>query len=177
MYQCTINLCLPSHRNQIGQGENIWKPHQLKIPVLFIQCSLCLLGLLLPEDGQKVMIQLKRFFTAARVNPLWSPPLLPVADSVFIDILAGTWAWFLWWNQNLSRTSWTDKTFDPSGFWCKTRWFRSIQNDCATSADLNAISLVQWNSIGSKSLGAAFMDYSPLLYRDYDKPEHHWNHC
>ncbi|CAK9072509.1 Uncharacterized protein SCF082_LOCUS35655 [Durusdinium trenchii] len=42
-----------------------------------------------PEDGSKVMAQLKRFFTAARVNPLWSPPLLPVADAVFIDILSG----------------------------------------------------------------------------------------
>eukprot|EP00435_Cladocopium_sp_Y103_P074394 s24_g48.t1 len=41
------------------------------------------------EDGQKVKTQLKRFFTAARVNPLWSPPLLPVADAVFIDILSG----------------------------------------------------------------------------------------
>lgn len=35
------------------------------------------------------MSQLKRFFATARVNPLWSPPLLPVADAVFIDILAG----------------------------------------------------------------------------------------
>ena len=35
------------------------------------------------------MAQLKRFFTAARLNPLWSPPLLPVADAVFIDILSG----------------------------------------------------------------------------------------
>lgn len=41
------------------------------------------------QDGSKVMAQLKRFFTAARVNPLWSPPLLPVADAVFIDILSG----------------------------------------------------------------------------------------
>ncbi|CAJ1402624.1 unnamed protein product [Effrenium voratum] len=42
-----------------------------------------------PEDGTKVLAQLKRFFAAARVNPLWSVPLLPVADAVFIDILAG----------------------------------------------------------------------------------------
>ena len=41
------------------------------------------------QDGQKVKAQLKRFFAAARVNPLWSPPLLPVADAVFIDILSG----------------------------------------------------------------------------------------
>ena len=41
------------------------------------------------QDGQKVKTQLKRFFAAARVNPLWSPPLLPVADAVFIDILSG----------------------------------------------------------------------------------------
>ncbi|OLQ11172.1 hypothetical protein AK812_SmicGene5021 [Symbiodinium microadriaticum] len=41
------------------------------------------------EDGPKVMAQLKRYFAAARVNPLWSPPVLPVSDAVFIDILSG----------------------------------------------------------------------------------------
>lgn len=92
IYRCTINVCLPSHRNQVGQGENNWECINQRYQCFFLQSSLCLLGIPMFEDGQKVMIQLKRFFTAARVNPLWSPPLLPVADSVFIDILAGTWA-------------------------------------------------------------------------------------
>eukprot|EP00930_Biecheleria_cincta_P002849 TRINITY_DN10382_c0_g1_i1.p1 TRINITY_DN10382_c0_g1~~TRINITY_DN10382_c0_g1_i1.p1 ORF type:complete len:1759 (-),score=371.24 TRINITY_DN10382_c0_g1_i1:14-5290(-) len=41
------------------------------------------------EDAPKVMTQLRRFLAAARLNPLWAPPLLPVSDSVFIDILSG----------------------------------------------------------------------------------------
>eukprot|EP00931_Biecheleriopsis_adriatica_P048244 TRINITY_DN27879_c0_g1_i1.p1 TRINITY_DN27879_c0_g1~~TRINITY_DN27879_c0_g1_i1.p1 ORF type:complete len:1796 (-),score=448.97 TRINITY_DN27879_c0_g1_i1:65-5374(-) len=41
------------------------------------------------EDAERVQGQLRRFLAAARVNPLWSPPLLPVSDAVFVDILAG----------------------------------------------------------------------------------------
>ncbi|CAE8593763.1 unnamed protein product, partial [Polarella glacialis] len=41
------------------------------------------------EDAPRVLEQLRRLLAADRLNPLWSPPVLPVADAVFVDILSG----------------------------------------------------------------------------------------
>eukprot|EP00441_Pelagodinium_beii_P011289 CAMPEP_0197696034 /NCGR_PEP_ID=MMETSP1338-20131121/116043_1 /TAXON_ID=43686 ORGANISM="Pelagodinium beii, Strain RCC1491" /NCGR_SAMPLE_ID=MMETSP1338 /ASSEMBLY_ACC=CAM_ASM_000754 /LENGTH=214 /DNA_ID=CAMNT_0043279087 /DNA_START=12 /DNA_END=653 /DNA_ORIENTATION=- len=41
------------------------------------------------EDAKKVMQQLSRLMAAARLNPVWAPPVLPVSDAVFVDILSG----------------------------------------------------------------------------------------
>eukprot|EP00443_Scrippsiella_acuminata_P089336 CAMPEP_0115429882 /NCGR_PEP_ID=MMETSP0271-20121206/30752_1 /TAXON_ID=71861 /ORGANISM="Scrippsiella trochoidea, Strain CCMP3099" /LENGTH=1216 /DNA_ID=CAMNT_0002855081 /DNA_START=83 /DNA_END=3729 /DNA_ORIENTATION=+ len=41
------------------------------------------------EDAPKVLEQVKRMLMAARVSPVWSPPVLLVSDAVFVDILSG----------------------------------------------------------------------------------------
>ena len=35
------------------------------------------------------VIEFNRGLMSPKVNPLWSPPVLPVSDAVFIDILSG----------------------------------------------------------------------------------------
>eukprot|EP00929_Paragymnodinium_shiwhaense_P025650 TRINITY_DN15454_c0_g1_i1.p1 TRINITY_DN15454_c0_g1~~TRINITY_DN15454_c0_g1_i1.p1 ORF type:complete len:1851 (+),score=381.48 TRINITY_DN15454_c0_g1_i1:173-5725(+) len=39
------------------------------------------------DDAPRLLQQLKRLFTSARLNPFWAPPVLQVSDAVFADIL------------------------------------------------------------------------------------------
>ena len=55
IYRCAINVCLPSHRNQVGQGENNWEcinqRYQCSSHSLLFVCLVCLWGRAKSDDS------------------------------------------------------------------------------------------------------------------------------